>query len=60
MIQITDRIKMEKEISTRTVSDLSSGVELLVLDLREPDVGVLIWGLAEAALSALLSSALVF
>lgn len=60
MIQITDRIKMEKETSTRTVSDLSSGVELLVLDLREPDVGVLIWGLAEAALSALLSSALVF
>lgn len=60
MIQIIDRIKMEKGTSTNMASDLSSGVEVLVLDLRDPDVGVLIWGLAEVALSALLSSALVF
>lgn len=56
---ITYRITVEKEISTKMVSDLS-GVEVLVLDLCEPDVGILIWGLAEVVLSALLSSALVF
>lgn len=58
-IQVTERITMEEETITKTASDLS-GVEVLVLDLCEPDVGVLICGLAEAALSASLSSALVF